>query len=67
MEREKSGKMTTLKQFWDLLVLLTKWGNISATVISQLEVPYLIEAAPNESASCHKIVAPPQNRSAWSF
>ena len=28
------------------------------TVMSLLEVPYLIEAPPNGFASCHKIVAP---------
>ena len=37
------------------------------TVKSLLEAPYLIEAPPNGSASCHKIVAPPQNRSARRF
>ena len=37
------------------------------TVLSLLEAPYLIEAPPNGSASCHKIVVPPQNRNAWRF
>ena len=30
--------------------------------MSPLEVPSLIEAPPNGSAICHKIVAPPQNK-----
>ena len=34
------------------------------TVKSLLEAPSLIEAPPRESAHCHGIVAPPQNRSA---
>ena len=37
------------------------------TVMSLLEAPYLIEAPPNGSTICHKIVAPPQNRSARRF
>ena len=34
------------------------------TVMSLLEAPYLIEAPLSESAYCHGIVEPPQNRSA---
>ena len=34
------------------------------TLMSLLEAPYLIEAPPNGSASYHKILALPQNRSA---
>ena len=36
-------------------------------VMSLLEEPYLIEAPPNGSTSCHNIVAPPQNRSVRRF
>ena len=35
--------------------------------MSLLEAPYLTEALPNGSASCHKIVAIPENRSNWRF
>ena len=43
------------------------FGNTQYTAMSLLQVPYLIEAPPNGSAICHKIVAPPQNRSAQPF
>ena len=54
-------------------VLSAKWKpecsnlNLAPTVMSLLEALYLIEAPPNGSASCHKIVAPPQNRSTRHF
>ena len=35
------------------------------TVMSLLKVPHLIKVSPTGPASCHKIEAPPQNRSAW--
>ena len=41
--------------------------DFSTTVMSLLEATYLIEAPPNKSSSCHKIVAPPQNRRAQRF
>ena len=37
------------------------------TVLSLLEVPYLIEMACKWSASCHKLVTPPHNRSPRCF
>ena len=43
--------------------LYIKTSDISHTVMSLLEVSYLIEVPLKESANCQKIVAPPQNRS----
>ena len=39
----------------------------TVTVMSLLEAPYLTEAPLNGSTNCHKIVAPPQNRSSRRF
>ena len=39
-------------------------GLLPYIIMSILEAPCLIEAAPNGFSSCHKIVQPPQNRCA---
>ena len=53
------------KAIYTYMLLYTGDMNIEIyTVMSLLEVPSLIEAPPSDYAHCHRIVAPPQNRSA---